>query len=37
MTYAGVTHGDLYQGNMRFDVNISVAKKGATELVSVQK
>ena len=32
MTYAGVTHGDLYQGNMRFDVNISVAKKGATEL-----
>ena len=32
MTYAGVTHGDLYQGNMRFDVNISVAKIGATEL-----
>ena len=32
MTYAGVTHGDLYQGNMRFDVNISVAKKGASEL-----
>lgn len=32
MTYAGVTHGDLYHGNMRFDVNISVAKKGATEL-----
>ena len=32
MTFAGVTHGDLYQGNMRFDVNISVAKKGATEL-----
>lgn len=29
MTYAGVTHGDLYHGNMRFDVNISVAKKGA--------
>ncbi len=26
MTYAGVTHGDLYNGNMRFDVNISVAK-----------
>lgn len=25
MTYAGVTHGDLYQGNMRFDVNISIA------------
>jgi aspartyl-tRNA(Asn)/glutamyl-tRNA(Gln) amidotransferase subunit B len=32
MTYAGVTIGDLYHGNMRFDVNISVAKKGATEL-----
>lgn len=32
MTYAGVTHGDLYQGNMRFDVNISIAPKGATEL-----
>ena len=32
MTYAGVTHGDLYHGNMRFDVNISVAKKGASEL-----
>ncbi len=32
MTYAGVTHGDLYHGNMRFDVNISVAKKGAKEL-----
>lgn len=25
MTYAGVTHGDLYHGNMRFDVNVSVA------------
>ena len=32
MTYAGVTHGDLYHGNMRFDVNISVAKKGSSEL-----
>lgn len=32
MTYAGVTLGDLYHGNMRFDVNISVALKGATEL-----
>jgi len=32
MTYAGVTRGDLYHGNMRFDVNVSVAKKGATEL-----
>ncbi len=26
MTFAGVTLGDLYYGNMRFDVNISVAK-----------
>lgn len=32
MTYAGVTLGDLYHGNMRFDVNVSVAKKGADEL-----
>jgi aspartyl-tRNA(Asn)/glutamyl-tRNA(Gln) amidotransferase subunit B len=32
MTYAGITHGDLYHGNMRFDVNISVAKKGSREL-----
>jgi aspartyl-tRNA(Asn)/glutamyl-tRNA(Gln) amidotransferase subunit B len=32
MTYAGVTHGDLYHGNMRFDVNISVAPKDATTL-----
>lgn len=32
MTYAGVTLGNLYHGNMRFDVNLSVAKKGATEL-----
>lgn len=32
MTYAGVTHGDLYHGNMRFDVNISVAPEDATEL-----
>lgn len=32
MTYAGVTHGDLYHGNMRFDVNISVALKGSTIL-----
>ncbi len=29
MTYARVTHGDLYHGNMRFDVNVSVAKKGS--------
>jgi len=32
MTYSGVCLGDLYHGNMRFDVNISVAEKGATEL-----
>lgn len=32
MTYAGVTLGNLYHGNMRFDVNISVAKKGSSEL-----
>jgi len=32
MTYAGVTHGDLYHGNMRFDVNISVAKAGSDML-----
>lgn len=32
MTYAGVTLGNLYHGNMRFDVNISVAKKGSTQL-----
>ena len=32
MTYSGVTRGDLYHGNMRFDVNLSVALKGATEL-----
>lgn len=32
MTYAGVTLGNLYHGNMRFDVNISVAPEGSTEL-----
>lgn len=32
MTYAEVTRGDLYHGNMRFDVNVSIAPKGATEL-----
>lgn len=32
MTYAGVTHGDLYRGNMRFDVNISVALKDSNKL-----
>ena len=32
MTYAGVTIGDLFNGNMRFDVNVSLAKPGAKEL-----
>lgn len=32
MTYAGVTHGDLYHGNMRFDVNLSLAPKGSKTL-----
>jgi len=32
LTFAGVTYGDLYNGNMRFDVNISLAKKGSPEL-----
>lgn len=32
MTYAGVTLGDLYNGNMRFDVNVSVAEEGSQEL-----
>lgn len=32
MTYSNVTHGDLYHGNMRFDVNISVAKAGSAQL-----
>ncbi|MDR1300214.1 MAG: Asp-tRNA(Asn)/Glu-tRNA(Gln) amidotransferase subunit GatB [Candidatus Nomurabacteria bacterium] len=29
MTYAGVTNGDLYHGNMRFDVNVSVSDTDA--------
>ena len=32
MCYAGVTYGDLYNGNMRFDVNVSVAPEGSDEL-----
>lgn len=32
MTYAKVTFGDLYNGNMRFDVNISIAPEGSNEL-----
>ena len=32
MTFADVTHGDLFHGNMRFDVNISLAPHGQTTL-----
>lgn len=32
MRYAGVTYGDLYNGNMRFDINTSLAPEGADEL-----
>jgi len=32
MCYAEVTNGDLYNGNMRFDVNVSLAEEGAAEL-----
>lgn len=32
MVYAGVTYGDLYNGNMRFDVNISLKKPEDTKL-----
>ena len=32
MCYAGVTYGDLYNGNMRFDVNTSLAPEGADAL-----
>lgn len=32
MTYAGVTFGDLYNGNMRFDVNVSVAPEDSEQL-----
>ena len=32
MCYAGVTNGDLYNGNMRFDINTSVAPEGSDEL-----
>ena len=32
MTYSGVCLGDLYNGNMRFDVNISLAEPGAKKL-----
>ena len=32
MRHAGVTYGDLYNGNMRFDVNVSIAEEGSSEL-----
>ncbi len=32
MCFAGVTNGDLYNGNMRFDVNISLAEEGSSKL-----
>ena len=32
MCFAGVTYGDLYNGNMRFDVNISLAPEGSEVL-----
>lgn len=32
MVYADITNGDLYNGNMRFDVNISLKKPGVKEL-----
>ena len=32
MRYAGVTYGDLYNGNMRFDINTSLAPEGSDKL-----
>ena len=32
MTFAGVSYGDLYNGNMRFDINTSIAPEGSEEL-----
>lgn len=32
MCFAGVTYGDLYNGNMRFDVNVSLAPEGSDVL-----
>ncbi|HIA91828.1 TPA: Asp-tRNA(Asn)/Glu-tRNA(Gln) amidotransferase subunit GatB [Candidatus Saccharibacteria bacterium] len=32
MKYADVSEADLYHGNMRFDVNVSIAPVGSTEL-----
>ena len=32
MIFAGVSFGDLYNGNMRFDVNVSIAPEGSGQL-----
>ena len=32
MCFSNVTYGDLYNGNMRFDVNISLAPEGSSKL-----
>ena len=32
MCFAGVTNGDLYNGNMRFDVNVSLSEEGSDKL-----
>lgn len=32
MTFSGVSFGDLYNGNMRFDVNVSIAPEGSKQL-----
>ena len=32
MRYANVTYGDMYNGNMRFDVNVSLAPEGSDKL-----
>ena len=32
MRFANVTYGDLYNGNMRFDVNVSIAPEGSDKL-----
>lgn len=32
ITYAGVSYGDLYNGNMRFDINVSLAPEDSSRL-----
>lgn len=32
MTFSGVSYGDLYNGNMRFDINTSIAPEGSKKL-----